>query len=835
MNEKIASALKRLFFDKNERIVFWYDRARELRDDYEALHIDGVEKIEIQNDEFRIKYRILREEPEQKFLIYHHGPQPADLDNWLLDVLLANAEFRTDQISIWLAELGLGPEYADVVKAHADFFKAKSRVDELKKLVSQQDSPEAVRLKMLAVAARADAHVDTVLEVLLEELADERDDKITLIERCALDGFLWKRVHTDYGYQSATPGIKDFAIELFKSCYNMGVGAGFALGKEALVFFRRWKDNRQYAGAFRTLSGRYADLLNIKADLGSRDVRSLVRLDYFELIDRRIIAELVQRLNDRTITAREVDEIVRERRSSIWYDQFANLYEALDYAAQFITALENLDLTISSPQDGIRRYIKTWFKVDQLYRKYTYFARISQQATLLNELSERIENLYTNNYLLTLNNRWQEQVDGMTAWEIPTVNQQQRFFFNYIQEYVDAKRKRKIFVIVSDALRYEIGDELTSRIRSENRFDAELDAMLTTLPNYTQLGMAALLPHERLVIDPAKGKDVVYLDDGQDTRGTSNRSKILKQVNGVALQAEDVMAMNTLDAREQFKPYDVIYIYHNFIDDTGDARKSESQAFEAVEQTLEYLVMLIKKLNNANAYNLIVTADHGFLFQNRDLEDSDYLSEAPAGKKIIATDRRFVMGQGLQENPGFKLFTAEQLGLTGDFEVQLPKSINRLRQKGSGSRYVHGGASLQEIVIPVLSINVKRTSDTSKVEVSIVRGTNQVIATGQLTVKLYQEEPVTDKVQPRVLSVGLYTKDGKLISDRHELTFDLTAQHERERELSVRLLLSKDADSANNQPVYVRLKEQEAGTSHQVDYASAEYVLRRSFTSDFDF
>lgn len=835
MNEKIANSLKRLFFDKGERIVFWYDREKDLRDDYEALHINGVEKIEIQNNEFGIKYRILREQPDQKFLIYHEGAQPADLDNWLLDVLLAHAEFRTDQISIWLGELELGPEYADVIKAHEDFFKAKSRIDALKGMVTQQDSPDGVRMKMLGVATRTEVRVDTVLEALLEELATERDDKISLIERCELDAFLWKRVSTDYGYQSETPGIKDFAIELFKSCYSMGVGDDYSLAKEALVFFRRWKDNRQHAEAFTALSQRYTKSLNIENDLSSRDLRSLIPLDYFELVDRRIIVELVQRLNDRTISAREVEEIIRDRRYGFWYENFDAIYQAIDYGAQFIASLEELDMTIASALDGFQRYTKYWFRVDQLYRKYTYFARISQQATLLNDLSERIENLYTNNYLLTLNNRWQEHVDTMATWEILTVKRQQRFFFEYIQPYVDAKRKLKIFVIISDALRYEVGEELTSLIRSENRFEADLDAMLTTLPNYTQLGMAALLPHEHLIIDPAKGKDVVYLDDGQDTRGTSNRSKVLSGVGGIAIQAEEFMQLSRDESREFASKHNVVYVYHNFIDDTGDARKSESQAFEAVEKTLDYLVMLIKKIHNANVYNLIVTADHGFLFQNRELEDSDYLSETSAGDNIIATDRRFVIGQGLQENPSFKTFTAKQLGIHGDFEVQIPKSINRLRQKGSGSRYVHGGASLQEIAIPVLSINVKRTSDTSKVGVSIVRGTNQVIATGQLTIKLYQEEPVTDKIQPRVLSVGLYTKDGKLISDSHEFTFDLTAQNDREREQSVRLLLSKDADTANNKNVYVRLMEQETGTSHQVEYASAEYLLRRSFTSDFDF
>ena len=44
-------------------------------------------------------------------------------------------------------------------------------------------------------------------------------------------------------------------------------------------------------------------------------------------------------------------------------------------------------------------------------------------------------------------------------------------------------------------MRYEIGDELLSLIRQEDRYSAELEPALSMLPSYTQLGMAALLPN----------------------------------------------------------------------------------------------------------------------------------------------------------------------------------------------------------------------------------------------------------------------------------------------------------------------------------------------------
>ena len=254
-----------------------------------------------------------------------------------------------------------------------------------------------------------------------------------------------------------------------------------------------------------------------------------------------------------------------------------------------------------------------------------------------------------------------------------------------------------------------------------------------------------------------------------------------------------------------------------------------------MEETLQDLVRLIKKLTGANANNLLVTSDHGFIYQNRAIDESDFSGVDAEGDQILFRDRRFVLGKGLVDSSSLHKFTPEQLGLAGEVEVQIPKSINRLRLKGSGSRFVHGGASLQEVVIPVLKINKKRQSDVTAVEVDILRGASSVITSGQLAVTMYQTGPVTDKIQPRVLRAGIYTKADDLISDSHDLTFDLSSDNPRERELQVRFVLTRKADEANGQEVILRLTEQHAGTSHYKEYKSLRYIMRRSFTSDFDF
>lgn len=847
MNERIAQALTKLF--DRRRIVFWYDAKQELREDFEALQLAGVKKIELINNEFGVKHRILREEPEQKFLIYREGPQPADLENWLLDVQLAHGEFRTDQVAIWLSELELGFEFADVVQEHAEFYQAIKRKNALKRLLKIDDTPGMIRLKMLAVCAGADVWMDAVVENLLAELAAGRDEKSKLISRCNLDGFLWEQMKRIYGYESDLPGVKDFVIQLFKDCYYQNFDLGKPLvetqqtaiknqkskmSSDALVFLKRWKDSRQFEESFEALSGECAEILGIEQDLAKRDFRELIELDYFRLIDRKIISELVRGVASRTFSIGDVTLWIRQRRQGHWYSEFCHLYEAIDYAAQFIQALDEAKLAMDSMVDGIQRYCSFWFRIDQLYRKFTRHVRCSGQTSLMGTLTEQIENLYVNNYLLKVNDRWQSFVDAATKWEAWPIRLQKDFFAKWVQPFLS--KDKKVCVIISDALRYEIGDEFLSLIRKEDRYEAKMEPALAMLPSYTQLGMAALLPNKELALEDNESGTVRV--DGRNSQRTANRSKILGRAlkqRATAIKVEELMALNKDNCRALVRDHDVIYIYHNRIDDVGDNRESEERVFEAVEETLKELIRVVKKLTGANANNLLVTSDHGFIYQNRAIDESDFLADDADGEQILFRDRRFVLGKGLKKISSLRKFQPAELGLAGDVEVQIPKSINRLRLQGAGSRFVHGGASLQEVVIPVIRINKKRQSDISVVEVDILRGSSSVITSGQLAVAFYQAQPVTEKVQPRNLRGGIYTQKGDLISDYHDLTFDLTSDNPRDRERQVRFVLTSKADEANGREVILRLDEKLAGTSYYREYKSLRYLMRRSFTSDFDF
>ena len=829
---KIQQALERKF--QKHRIIFWYDTKCEMRDEFEAVSLPYVEKIELNNNEFGVKYHILREKPRQKFLLYREGDEPPALENWLLDVQLAHDVFQTDKVGLWLAELELPQqEFWHIVADHQAFFAAEARRSALKSILKSDDTATGIRLKMLAVCAEtaADVRPDAILEALLDEFAAGQDEKINLVKRSALDEFFWKQLGQQFNYFSDKPTLRDFVLSLFKTGYALAFGDEAELSQGAQVFLNHWKDSQRHSAAFETLSAESAEALQIEDDLMARAEIPPATLDYFELVDRRILSDLAVQVTRHTISAEDCLQLVRQRRSTHWFEKkYKHAYEAIAHAARFIDLLNRTTFTISEPAAGVRNYAGVWHQLDMHYRKFIFHTRETKITEGLHPLYEHIENLYANKYLLPLNDTWQQTLNHLTEWESFGVEQQPAFFRQYVVPFLD--NQKKVAVIISDALRFEIGVEFADRLEQESGYTAKVDPMVTLLPSFTALGMAALLPHSRLTI---QGKDV--LADGQSTQGTINRGKILAGAvpsGAIAVRAKDLMNMKRDDTREIFRKNSVVYVYHNEIDIVGDKRDTEEQVFAAAEKAQKNLLALVKKLIGANFSNLLLTADHGFIYQDRPIDDSDFSDIEYTGDEILQSNRRFVLGRGLRPQPGMMHFTASQIGLDGDVELLLPKSINRLRVKGAGSRYVHGGAALQEIIVPVVQINKKRADDVGYVDVEILRGASTVISTGQLTVTLYQSKPVSAKTQARTLRLGIYTQNGTLISDRHEVIFDFSSENPREREVQVKFVLSRESDTANGQEVLLKLEERIKETTKYQLYKSARYTLRRKFNTDFD-
>jgi hypothetical protein len=169
-------------------------------------------------------------------------------------------------------------------------------------------------------------------------------------------------------------------------------------------------------------------------------------------------------------------------------------------------------------------------------------------------------------------------------------------------------------------------------------------------------------------------------------------------------------------------------------------------------------------------------------------------------------------------------------GASGGMEFWVPKGASLFHFMG-GARFVHGGAMLQEIVVPVLFVQeaqgkAKEESKTKSVEVHVL-GSNHRITTNRHRFELLQMEAISDRIKPITLKVAVYDGD-EPITNIETVTFDSTSGNMDDRKKWVNLvLLTQDYDKAKP----YRLVLRDAGT--QVEKQGISVIIDRAFTNDF--
>lgn len=828
---KIEEGLNRLFED--HRVIFWYDDKAELKEDFTNLQLEGVEKVQVDHNPFEIKYLINKLQPENKFLLYFNYPQPYPEDNWLLDMELAYHVFQTDQAALFIQEMELGFHLKDLINQHLEFFKAKERRAKLKELTTKEDRHQEVRYKMLSIVFGVDSlSLSTFILSHISAYADGNDRLERELIRYQLDGFYWSEIARIYGFKGESQSIFEFVLEVFQQNYVLGKNVGIT--KESKLLLSQWRDSILYRSCFDSISKQVSEGLDISKTLDAVPLDKIIEDELFRLTDQKIIHEFQSMILEGGISSDRIFQIIKKRENKFWYPEFESLYQATWYGAELIALVrKHGKKTYSTFEEGIKNYTEQLYAVDQAYRKFIWNYRESKQNRILSDLYERVEKVYSNDWLLEYNNNWQKVIDELQDWPTRNKYSQQQFFATHVQPVLD--KKQRLFVIISDAMRYECGEELNERFQSENRYTSSLDHLVASVPSYTQLCMASLLPIKKtMLVNP--NSDTVWVDD-MVSAGLSGRLKILEANSGVratAVQAETFMAMNSAtEGRTFVKNYDLIYIYHNVIDKRGDDKTSEETVFEGVEEEINYLIDLVKKIGNMNGNNILITADHGFVYQHHTLDESEFSSSEFEGE-IWKENRRFVMGRNITHDKAVKKFTGEQLSLNSDLEVLIPKSINRLRIKGAGAKFVHGGTTLQEIVTPLVKVTRKREDTNRQVEIDIIQSTDR-ITTNILTISFLQQDLISEQVLPRTIRTGLYAADGELLSDQFKYTFDFSEGTERQREVKHAFHLgAKASGKYKNQRIKLVLEEPIDGTTKWKTYKEYNFSLNISFTSDFD-
>ncbi|SFF15372.1 hypothetical protein SAMN05216167_13137 [Spirosoma endophyticum] len=147
---------------------------------------------------------------------------------------------------------------------------------------------------------------------------------------------------------------------------------------------------------------------------------------------------------------------------------------------------------------------------------------------------------------------------------------------------------------------------------------------------------------------------------------------------------------------------------------------------------------------------------------------------------------------------------------------------------------MHGGASLQEVVVPLLKIVKKKVDTLRLVDIDLIK-TFDRITTNIVAVSFWQQEAIGDRVQPRQIRAAFFAEDSTLLSDQFLYLFDSTETAERLRETKHRFQLTQKAGIFyNNQSIILRLEEPIDGTSQWKTYRTFNFLLTIAFTNDFD-
>nr|WP_298673243.1 BREX-1 system phosphatase PglZ type A [uncultured Prevotella sp.] len=814
---------------ENHRIVFWYDENGDTQDLFDAINLDGVEKVSYDENGFTLKYKMTEEKPKQKFLVYWSGQRPDDEANWLLDLQLGGASFSADSWSLYASESHVNVLLREkVIKKYEAFFKEKKNRENMANRLQGTESEEDVVWTIITITAGTDGSIDSLLYKLSEEEIGDKQPVYARLTKYNLDNALWERITQYFVYNGNNRSIRDLLIWLFRQDMYSKLGKISKVSPNVLLFMSKWKDSKQHGALFKKWSRQLENDLNIRDEVSDLHLTAeqMLPCDTFFAVVGLVASEAAKRVQEKTITPTDFGNWIHQLQNNIFYDNVKDYFEALLHACTMINLIDSADLTIETAKQGFEAYYKQWYCIDQEYRLFLQEEKLSKTLTPLKPIEKIVVNKYTSDYLYQLAVQWQKQVDGMSKWTIDGVLSQQRFYNRYVQKYASQYVKSGVFVVISDGMRYESMMELQERINSLNSFSTKMEQpLLGMLPSYTQLGMAALLPHKSLEVK--EGTALINADGGQSTAGKDNRMKILQKQYGrsYAIKADDFLAKPSHYWRDFFKDYDVVYIYSNVIDDAGHKDYLETEA------ELEHLIRITKHIANANRTNIIYTADHGYIYQNDEQLDSDFVQYTPPSD-AWTKDRRFVIGKNLSDNNDVNTWTAQQVGLSGDIMVQTVKGLGRIRISGASKNYIHGGTMPQEIAIPVLIANRSRKTDIKFVDVDII-GSSRKILTGNITISLYQMEEVSEKVKPRELRIGFYDKNNNLISDVFTQTFNIDKKESANREVRHRFEFTQNISELNGQDVYLIMQEPVERSSTLKTYRRETYHVDLPFMPEF--
>lgn len=769
---QITDRLNAEFTGDTRRLVFWYDDKAEFAEDIESIELQNAKLLLLQPDnQFYTKYLLERVDTATNYLIYAPFPKPDVADNHLEDTLLYSKRFFADRASLLSVDLGIDERYRPLLEKHIKFWAEKKRTQRFYDLEIETYNEETILVGMMAAlcAVRTCSFEEVVRTVLTSGQLDDNGFLAEFARYDLLEPF-WKLCEAHFGYTDVKPTLEKLIVTLFVTDTAKYIGAELPQPWKPFVSYKSgniiaFLDNLMnsvlYQDCYDELSTHVAKGLNVEAAFAGYPVEALVGCDTFLCLDQIILRWLSARLMSEDVGARldgmSIPQICEKRRKMHFGAQMEQPYLLLENAYRLIAAA-----AYRCPEGFsaiMEQYQKADYQIDTAYRRFTLAYDQLADTAEFEALRERVENIYTNEFLAKLLPRWNAEIIKEDA--LAGVPLQIDFFSRYLRDTKD-----RVVVIISDALRYEVGQELFQKMQDAPKCtSANLNVQLSVLPSYTRLGMAALLPHKALTMTD----DYQVLVDGTPCDNLAGRQKVLQAhlAGSVCIQFDDIRAFKQKELREIVTGKQVVYIYHNQIDARGDKQNTENEVFAACEEAVDEIIDLIHRLAvGANTIHFIVTADHGFLYKRDKLRESDKISGVAGQGAFI--NRRFIVSSAPIVEDGV---ASMRLGrfLRNDDErvVSFPVGSSVFKVAGGGQNYVHGGSSPQEMLVPVVEIRMEKGHiETKNAEIGIV-SMIQKITNKTVILEFIQSEPVSDTVKATTYKMYFVSEDNERISNEN--------------------------------------------------------------------
>ena len=483
-------------------------------------------------------------------MIYAPFAEPVPRKNWLLDLQVQAEVFTADRASMLFRQYQLHDRgLVRYLRSHVDFFNNKRRVASLEAMgIPPQSTEDDLRVSMMCAllglkVADANQLIRTVLSGGLQE---QSNAALKELEKYFPDEF-WVVVGQALVVKPEPRTLRDLFVRVAVTHLDRDLQASLpeSLSSKlirpatrAYVFVDQWLRDAQDHERWDELSRRLAPDLGIPQLAQELHPSEFLKVQSFKDFDEALIRAASAGMAEGETDPQQVLGWISVRKPLYWFPKYQSYYAGLEAAARFQKAVKALpDSLEGTPGSLFAAYAESYYEVDQRYRQYVAASDEVDNAHLAS-LTDTIERAYTYSFLEPLGEAWSNALDGLHGtWALADARKQWWFFEYHVRPILEKNDRDKVYVIISDALRYEVASELAEELKGSLRGEPDLTAMFGILPSITKLGMAALLPGAESGLSVTDQGDVAI--SGQSTAGTVNRQAIL---NGTGFSSATVAA-----------------------------------------------------------------------------------------------------------------------------------------------------------------------------------------------------------------------------------------------------------------------------------------------------